>query len=88
MLFNIGQILATPAAISYLHRHNSLPHHLICRHANGDWGDLTIDDKKRNNTAVQIGGRILSAYVVGDEKLYVITEWDRSYTTLMLASDY
>ncbi|AIY43389.1 hypothetical protein LT85_4231 [Collimonas arenae] len=41
-----------------------------------------------NETAVRAGERILSAYVVADEKIYVITEWDRRYTTVMLASEY
>lgn len=88
MLFNLGKILATPAAIAYLNRHDSSPHHLIHMHVNGDWGDLSGDDKELNDTAVQMQGRILSAYMVADEKFYIITEWDRSCTTAMLASEY
>lgn len=88
MLFNSGLILATPAAVSHLVNHDELPHDLISRHLNGDWGDISIDDKELNETAAQIVGRILSAYTVAGEKLYVITEWDRSHTTVMLASEY
>lgn len=88
MLFNPGQMLATPAAMAHLTSHDASPLALIHRHLNGDWGDICVEDKELNDTAIQIVGRILSAYVVAGEKLYVITEWDRSYTTVMLASEY
>ena len=54
----------------------------------GDWGDLTPADQRANNEALAEGSRILSAYVVGDRKLWVITEADRSATTILLPEEY
>lgn len=88
MLFSLGRLMATPGAIEHLAEHDLTPLHLIGRHINGDWGDLGVSDKKLNDEAITDGSRILSAYVVAGEKLYVITEWDRSYTTVLLASEY
>ncbi|GAC1610509.1 MAG: hypothetical protein NVS3B3_19520 [Aquirhabdus sp.] len=85
MLFNPGQMLATSAATAYLTKHDASSHDLISRHLGGDWGGICAEDKELNETAIQLVGRILSAYVVATEKFYVITERDRSYTTVMLA---
>ena len=64
MLFNIGKVLVTPAALTHLTSQDASPHELISRHLNGDWGDLCSEDKKLNNLAFQTNERILSAYVV------------------------
>lgn len=61
---------------------------LVSRHLAGDWGDLGKEDKQANEDAIQHGDRILSMYQLKGEKFYVITEWDRSATTVMLAEDY
>ena len=60
------------------------------RYVNCDWGDLEAEDKALNDSAVQEPGsdRILAAYKLSKGKIYIITEWDRSYTTLMFAEDY
>ena len=56
---------------------------------NGDWGDLTDPDKQMNEDAIETEkDRILAAYNLSFGKVYIITEWDRSYTTLMLADEY
>ncbi|QSI34340.1 plasmid related protein [Variovorax sp. RKNM96] len=65
-----------------------MPIYLIGRHAHGDWGDIHAEDRKLNDQAVRNGLRLLSAYEIGGVKVYVITEWDRSYTTVLLASEY
>lgn len=57
-------------------------------YASNDWGDLCDDDKRLNDQALIDGGGLLSAYGVAGQKLYVITEWDRSVTTMLLAEDY
>ena len=88
MLFSLGRLVATPGAIAHLAEHDLSPLQLIARHSRGDWGDLGVSDKKLNDQAITDGSRILSAFVVAGEKLYVITEWDRSYTTVLLASEY
>lgn len=60
------------------------------RHCNGDWGDLCEEDKEMNESAVRNGNdRILSRYEYdGEEPIYIITEWDRSATTILFASEY
>ena len=87
-LFELGQVVATPGALAHCHRHSISPLLLLGRHIGGDWGDLCADDVKANVHAIQHDERILSAYVLHSEKLYVITEWDRSVTTLLLANEY
>ena len=62
---------------------------LIARHASGDWGDLDDSDKAQNDAAVKNGRRIFSAYQVTDDlKVWIITEADRSHTTVLLPSEY
>lgn len=61
---------------------------MLDRHFSGDWGDTCPEDSKANEYALKMGERILSIYHEDDFKVYVITEWDRSVTTVMLASDY
>ena len=61
---------------------------LLAMHRYGYWGDLCQDDKESNDEAVKHGGRILSSYLVGIKKVWVITEADRSVTTILLPSEY
>ena len=60
------------------------------KYVNCEWGDLDPEDKELNDNAVQEPGsdRILAAYKLSKGKIYIITEWDRSYTTLMFANEY
>ncbi len=61
----------------------------IARHARGDWGDLGADDKKRNDDDLAAGERLLSAYEQGElPKIWIITEWDRSVTTVLFPEEY
>ena len=61
----------------------------LFRHVTGDWGDLDDQDRETNQLALANGARILSCFhSAGGEKVYVITEWDRSSTTVLLAEDY
>ena len=64
------------------------PVHLLARHVAGDWGDLSADDKKENDYSVTRSLRIFSAYEIGDSKLWIITEADRSVTTILLPEEY
>ncbi len=61
---------------------------IITRHQEGDWGDTCNDDKKLNEAALKNGGRIVSKYKYKEEELFVITEADRSLTTMMLTGEY
>ena len=88
MRFNLGQILATPQALKHLASNGVVPLNLISRHICGDWGDIHPEDRKLNDQAVSNGSRVLSAYKIGNDRVYVITEWDRSSTTVLLASEY
>ena len=65
------------------------PVELLIRHVTGDWGNLDDEDKKENELSVKEGFRILSAYKLGTGvKVWVITEWDRSFTTILLPDEY
>ena len=66
------------------------PLHLLMRHVNGDDGDLSADDKALNADAIASGqGRVFSAFkLLSGDRLWVITEWDRSVTTILLPEDY
>ncbi len=60
----------------------------LARHASGDWGDLCPEDTLANDNALHHGGRLFSAYGQGEERFWVITESDRSATTILLPHDY
>ncbi len=89
MTIELGQILATPGAIAALAEAGVHPAELLNRHVRGDWGDLCPEDKGLNDRAAREGGRLFSAYrLPGGEKVWVITEADRSGTTLLLPAEY
>jgi hypothetical protein len=87
-LFALGQIVVTPAALELMVMSNIDGLALLQRHVNGDWVDLDDADKQENELSVQKGFRILSAYGAGDRKLRVITEADRSVTTILRPDEY
>lgn len=65
------------------------PVELLLRHVTGDWGDLDDEDKKENELSVKKGFSILSAYTLeNDVMVWIITEWDRSVTTILLPNEY
>jgi hypothetical protein len=85
--FPMGNIVATPNALSVLTHYDIL--RALSRHVKGDWGDLDKHDRQANEQALAHGGRLLSVFhSVGGVKFYVITEWDRSVTTVLLPEDY
>ncbi len=88
--FELGRLVATPGALAALDKAGVSPVELVARHWSGDWGDLDSEDKAANNRALVDGERLLSSYDLPGtgEKVWVITEWDRSATTLLLPSDY
>jgi hypothetical protein len=88
-LFALGQLVATPSAIHAAHEAGDNLLLYICRHAAGDWGDLSGEDMRANAEALKEGTRLLSAYQLKDgRKLWIITEWDRSVTTALLPEEY
>jgi hypothetical protein len=88
-LFELGQIVATPGALDALEKVGDTPFTFLHRHIQGDWGDLADEDKEANVFSITHGNRILSSYLLTDKsKLWIITEADRSSTTLLLPSEY
>ena len=86
--FPLGQVMITPAAQALLEQAGITPQSLLTRHHNGDWGDVRFDDACANHHALAGGGRLFSAYNVGEDKVWVVTEADRLYTTLLMPEDY
>lgn len=86
--FELGRIYATSSVTSWASIHNILLDRYLRRHHCGDWGDLSEEDKQANEDAIRNENRILSAYLIGDDKIYIITEWDRSYTTILFSNEY
>ncbi len=88
-LFALGQVVATPGALELLESAGKAPSHFISKHQSGDWGDdLCEESKELNDKSIQDGSRLISAYTVGNDKIWVISEADRSSTTLLLPSEY
>jgi hypothetical protein len=84
--FPLGQLVITRAAAGRL-----TPEEIadgIGRHARGAWGDISPGDAAENELALREGFRLLSAYGRGDRRFWVITEADRSVTTVLLPEDY
>ena len=88
-LFPLGQVLATPGALQALVNAEQDPLELLTRHVTGDWGVLAEEDKEENELSLRQGFRLLSAYELKTGvKIWLITERDRSATTLLLPSEY
>jgi hypothetical protein len=87
--FPLGQVVATPGVLQALQAAGQNPLEFLQRHASGDWGELCQEDKQENELSLRHGLRILSAYRLSDgAKIWIITEADRSATTLLLPSEY
>ncbi|MCB9310392.1 MAG: hypothetical protein H6567_10075 [Lewinellaceae bacterium] len=96
-VFETGSLFMTSAIFGATLEHR--PFHAfiskcISRHRSGDWGDCCSDDAALNDTALQDGGRLFSVYHIPqglyalESKVWIITEHDRSYTTVLFPSDY
>lgn len=88
-LFPPGRLIATPGALALLEKAQKLPSEFLSRHLRGDWGELCQEDKTENELSLKHGFRLLSSYPVTEtDTLWIITEADRSVTTLLLPSEY
>jgi hypothetical protein len=87
-LFALGRTMATPAAIDRMTEHGINHSILLDRHSMGDWGDTPPEDARANDAAVQDGERVISWYGQGEQRLMVLTEADRSATTILCPGDY
>ena len=86
--FSLGEVVITQGALKVLDDNNVKPDQFLERHQSGDWGVLSEDDWTENKLSLRKGFRILSAYIVGSEKIWIITEADRSSTCILLPSEY
>lgn len=82
------RLLATPGALARLTEAGIPSAALLARHASGDWGDVDGEDRRANDRAVRDGDRVRSAYQTAAGRVWLITEWDRSATTLLLPEEY
>jgi hypothetical protein len=87
--FPLGRVLATPGALEALRKASQQPQEFLDRHARGDWGELDSHDAAENELSLLRGFRLLSSYTTrSGDKLWIITEADRSATTLLLPGEY
>lgn len=86
--FPMGNIVSTPGALSLLNAHDLSPIHFLALHQDGQWGDIPPEDAHVNELALISGAQLFSVYLIGKERLWVITEADRSITTLLLPDEY
>ena len=87
--FELGQIVATPGALAALKKAGQQPGEFLTRHVKREWGDLDDEDRKENEYSLEHGFRLLSAYKTNaGDRLWIITEADRSVTTLLLPEEY
>ncbi len=87
--FELGNIYITPGAIDALVEANQHAQEFLERHGRGDWGELDEHDRQENELSISEGFRILSAYRTAKAvRLWIITEADRSSTTILLPEEY
>jgi len=87
--FSLGRVVATPGALSALETAQESALGYLQRHESGDWGNLPPEDQQENEFSLGNGFRLLSSYRLRDEtKIWIITEADRSVTTILLPSEY
>ncbi len=89
--FDLGRVCATPGALRAIEEAGQTPGDFLQRHLSNDWGELDEQDSRLNDAAASSGeDRILSSYTIGDgtARVWIITEWDRSATTLLLPEEY
>ena len=85
--FPLGQVVITRNALDTLLDRDV--RRALARHARSDWGDLCEEDRQQNELCLSAGGRLFSAYRAADgTKFWIITEADRSVTTVLLPQDY
>jgi hypothetical protein len=87
--FSLGHLVATPGVLQALAAAGQSPMEFVRRHHSGDWGEVTEADREENEYSLTRGFRLLSAYTLrSGERIWIITEADRSATTLLLPSEY
>ena len=85
---SLGRVVATPGALNLLMDAGHDAFEYLARHATGDWGELCEHDRRVNEISLRQGWRILSSYPIGELRVWIITEADRSVTTILLPEEY
>jgi hypothetical protein len=91
MKFSLGQVVVTRGVNSLMaedHDFEKFVYLSLKRHSRGDWGDICEEDKKENEFSLENGYRLLSSYKDGSKKIWIITEADRSATTVLFPHEY
>jgi hypothetical protein len=87
--FPFGQLVVTPGALQTFQAASESPFSYLQRHLSGDWGDVDEHDRAENEYSLQHGFRLLSAYRLSSgERIWIITEADRSSTCFLLPDEY
>jgi hypothetical protein len=86
--FESGQIVITPGIVGMIQRAELDVVPYLARHLAGDWGDMDDEDKATNDESMETGLRVMSAYEIEAGKIWIITEADRSCTTVLLPEEY
>ncbi len=89
--FKLGQAVMTRGIAEEMEKSKSFAEFVqrsFYRHSVGDWGEMCGEDKQTNEDALIHGDRLFSAYEKGEWKIWIITEWDRSVTTILFPSEY
>ncbi len=84
----LGQVVATPGALKLLLEAGEDPFDYLARHSSGDWGELCAFDRRQNEIALREGLRVFRSYETRAGRVWVITEADRSVTTILLPEEY
>ena len=84
----LGKVVTTPGALKLLSEMGEDPFGYIARHAAGDWGELCMYDRHQNEIALRDCYRVLSSYEMPAGRVWIITEADRSVTTILLPEEY
>jgi hypothetical protein len=88
-LFKLGRVVSTPGALEALREARTAPRELLRRHQQGDWGAVPKEDARENERSVREGFRILSSYPLSTgATCWILTEADRSVTTILKPEDY
>jgi hypothetical protein len=86
-MFDLGRLMATPGALSTLE--SADVRNALRRHRRGDWGEVSPEDREANDRSLRKGRRLLSAYTDRHgTRFWIITEADRSVTTVLLPHEY
>jgi hypothetical protein len=84
----LRRVVAAPGALNLIMDAGEDAFDYLARHATGDWGELCAFDRRQNKRALRTGERVLSAYPVGECRIWIITEADRFVTTILLPEEY